>query len=200
MRLLIATHNAGKLEEFRALLKPKGIAVVGAAEFGLPEPAETGKSFEENARIKARAAVRATGLSALADDSGLEVAALAGAPGVATADWAATPRGRDFMVAMQRVFHALSEKGASEPWAARFRCTLVLAKPDGTEAVFEGAVSGHLVWPPRGRLGHGFDPMFVPEGDLRTFAEMSAEEKNAISHRARALAKFVQALPELLKR
>ena len=189
-RLLVATHNAGKLEEFRQLLGPLGIAVTGAAELGLAEPEETGTTFVENARIKAQAARAATGLPALADDSGLEVDGLGGLPGVWTADWAEGPGGRDFLRAMTRVRDELVARGVSAPWTARFRCTLVLAAPEG-ERVFEGAVEGELVWPVRGALGHGFDPMFVPEGRGLTFAQMTAAEKNAISHRGRALAAFL---------
>jgi XTP/dITP diphosphohydrolase len=190
-RLLVATHNAGKLEEFRQLLTPLGIQVTGAAELGLDEPAETGTTFVDNARIKALAAMAATGLPALADDSGLEVDGLDGAPGVYTADWAEGPGGRDFLRAMTRVHDELQARGTPQPWSARFRCTLVLAQPDGTEKVFDGKVEGHLVWPIRGAQGHGFDPMFVPEGSALTFAEMSVDAKNAISHRARALAAFL---------
>ncbi len=186
-RLLIATHNAGKLEEFRQILGPRGITVNSAAEHGLPEPAETETTFLGNARIKAHAAARATGLPALADDSGLEVAALDGAPGVFTADWAETAQGRDFVAAMEKTHAALIEKGAPAPWAARFCCTLVLAWPDGHDEVFEGTAEGHVIWPRRGADGHGYDPMFQPEGESRTFAEMTAAEKNARSHRAAAL-------------
>ena len=192
--LLIATHNAGKLLEFRKLLEPRGITVVSGAERSLPEPAETEDSFVGNARIKAHAASRATGLPALADDSGLQVAALDGAPGVHTADWAETPLGRDFDVAMARTHDALLDRGAPQPWTARFCCTLVVAFPDGTDQVFEGVIDGHLIWPPRGRAGHGYDPMFVPEGHARSFAEMDWDEKNAISHRGRALAAFMHAV------
>ncbi|MCC5983761.1 MAG: non-canonical purine NTP pyrophosphatase [Rhodobacteraceae bacterium] len=192
--LLIASHNAGKLMEFRQILGPRGITVTGAADHGLAEPAETESTFVGNARIKAHAAAQATGLPALADDSGLEVAALDGAPGVHTADWAETPRGRDFMQAMERTHAELVARAAPPPWGARFACTLVLAWPDGADAVFEGHAPGHLVWPPRGREGHGYDPMFVPEGETRTFAEMSWDEKNAISHRARAITALMTAL------
>lgn len=191
-RLLVATHNAGKLEEFRQLLAPLGVVVTGAADLGLAEPAETGTTFVDNARIKAQAARDATGIDAMADDSGLEVDALDGAPGVYTADWAEGPGGRDFLRAMTRVREAIGD--APPPWAARFRCTLVLARADGSEEVYEGAVEGELVWPPRGTLGHGFDPMFVPEGRGQTFAQMTPDDKNAISHRARALAAFLGAL------
>jgi XTP/dITP diphosphohydrolase len=193
-RLLVATHNAGKLEEFRQLLAPLGVAVIGAAELGLAAPAETGTTFAENARIKARAAQAATGLPALGDDSGLEVDGLGGAPGVHTADWAEGPGGRDFLRAMTRVRDELLGRGVAPPWTARFRCTLVLADPGGGERIFEGVVEGELVWPVRGALGHGFDPMFVPEGRGRTFAEMDAAEKNAISHRGQALAAFLAAV------
>jgi XTP/dITP diphosphohydrolase len=187
-RLVLATHNAGKRAEFADLLEPRGIAVVSAGELGLPEPAETGTTFAENARIKAHAAARATGQPALADDSGIEIAALDGAPGVHTADWAATPAGRDFGRAMRRAHDALIASGAAEPWRARFVCTLVLAWPDGQEALVAGAVAGRFVWPPRGPGGHGYDPAFQPDGHDASFAEMATEAKNRISHRARALA------------
>jgi len=186
-KLLIATHNAGKLEEMRALFAPTGIAVVSSKMLSLPEPEETESTFLGNARIKAHAAARASGLVALGDDSGLEVDALDGQPGVYTADWAETPAGRDFAMAMSKVHDALIAADAVEPWTARFRCTLVLAWPDGHEEVFEGAAEGKLIWPIRGVEGHGFDPMFVPDGNARTFAEMRHDEKNRISHRARAM-------------
>ncbi|HRO13503.1 MAG TPA: RdgB/HAM1 family non-canonical purine NTP pyrophosphatase [Paracoccus sp. (in: a-proteobacteria)] len=185
-RLLVATHNAGKLEEMRALFAPHGIEVVGAAEINLAEPAETEETFVGNARIKARAAMEATGLPVLADDSGITVDGLEGAPGVHTADWAETPQGRDFMQAMARTWRELEARGVPEPRRAQFRATLLLIWPDGEEAVFEGVAPGRLVWPPRGALGHGYDPIFVPDGDTRTYAEMTAEEKNRISHRAAA--------------
>ena len=191
-RILIATHNAGKLEEMAQLFAPYGVSVTGAAELNLPEPEETETTFVGNARIKARAAMRATGLPALADDSGIEVEALDGAPGVYTADWAETPQGRDFMLAMTRTHELLEEKGAPHPRRARFRATLVLVWPDGEEAVFEGDVSGTLVWPVRGQLGHGYDPMFQPDGYEVTFAEMDAAQKNAISHRADAFGKLIR--------
>ena len=193
-RLLLATHNAGKLEEMRALLAPKGITVVGAAEMGLPEPEETEATFVGNARIKAHAAAKATGLPALADDSGIEVDGLGGAPGVHTADWATTPRGRDFGLAMERTWAALEEAEAPYPRTARFRATLVLAWPDGHDEVFEGTAEGEVVWPRRGAEGHGYDPMFQPAGETRTFAEMGAEEKNRISHRADAVRGLLAAL------
>lgn len=189
-RLLVATHNAGKLEEMRALFAPHGVEVVGAAEMGLGEPKETEMSFAGNARIKARAAMQATGLPVLADDSGITVDGLDGAPGVHTADWAETPSGRDFLQAMRRTWEELEARKVPEPWRAQFRATLLMLWPDGHEEIFEGVARGRLVWPPRGRLGHGYDPIFVPEGGTRTYAEMSADEKNAISHRAEAFRKL----------
>lgn len=191
--LLLATHNQGKVEEVRALLAPHGIALSSNADHGLPEPEETEDTFLGNARIKARAAAQATGLPALADDSGLEVEALGGLPGVRTADWAETPAGRDFGLAMARAHDALLASGAPEPWRARFVSVLVLAWPDGREESFEGRAEGRVVWPPCGPLGHGYDPVFVPEGFERTFAEMTAEEKNALSHRGKSIRAFVEA-------
>jgi XTP/dITP diphosphohydrolase len=190
-RLVVATHNRGKLEEIAALLAPHGVTATGAADLGLAEPAETEETFVGNARIKAHAAARATGLPALADDSGIEVAALGGAPGVHTADWAETPTGRDFGKAMRRTWEALEAADAPQPRRAAFRCTLVLAWPDGTDAVFEGKMDGRIVWPMRGTQGHGYDPIFEPEGYTQTFGEMDRWEKNRISHRADAFRKFV---------
>lgn len=191
-RLLVATHNAGKLDEMRALLAPYGIEVVGAGEMNLPEPAETETSFVGNARIKAHAAAKATGLPALSDDSGIEVDALDGAPGVYTADWAETPNGRDFAMAMTRTWAECEARNAPLPRTARFCSTLVLAWPDGHDEVFAGTVDGQLVWPMRGALGHGYDPMFMPKGYDITFAEMDSAEKNRISHRADAFRKLVE--------
>ncbi|KGJ05732.1 dITPase [Paracoccus halophilus] len=193
-RLLVATHNKGKLDEIRAMMAPHGIEVTSAGEMGLPEPAETEDSFVGNARIKARAAMQATGLPVLADDSGITVDGLDGAPGVYTADWAETPQGRDFMQAMTRTWDALEAKGVPEPRTAQFRATLVLLWPDGHEEIFEGIAPGRLVWPPRGQLGHGYDPIFVPDGHDITYAEMAPAQKNAISHRARAFQKLEAAL------
>jgi XTP/dITP diphosphohydrolase len=190
-RLLVATHNTGKLEEIAALLQPYGVAVIGAAEMGLPEPAETGTTFVENARIKAHAAANATGLPALSDDSGIEVEALGGAPGVYTADWAETPAGRDFVMAMARTWQALEDAAAPEPRRARFCCTLVLAWPDGHDEVFPGVMPGRIVWPMRGARGHGYDPIFQPDGHDLTFGEMDRWQKNRISHRADAFRKLV---------
>lgn len=189
--LLVATHNAGKLDEFRQIFAPLGITVRSAAEYDLPEPEETGTTFIENARLKAHAAAQATGLPALADDSGLEVAALGGAPGVYTADWAETPTGRDFVMAMEKTRSALVARNAPQPWHARFCCTLLLAWPDGHEEIFNGYAEGQLVWPRRGQDGHGYDPMFQPVGETRTFAEMTPDEKNARSHRGAAIKALV---------
>ncbi|WP_170468235.1 RdgB/HAM1 family non-canonical purine NTP pyrophosphatase [Ruegeria arenilitoris] len=191
-RLLVATHNKGKLEEMAHLLEPFGVTVVGAAEMDLPEPEETEDTFVGNARIKAHAAAKATGLPALSDDSGITIDALDGAPGVYTADWAETGNGRDFLMAMTRAHNELEAKNAQHPRLAQFRSTLVLAWPDGHDEVFEGVAPGHLVWPIRGEGGFGYDPMFVPEGYDITFAEMDRWEKNKISHRGRAVEMFVK--------
>ncbi|WP_370316044.1 RdgB/HAM1 family non-canonical purine NTP pyrophosphatase [Sagittula sp.] len=190
-RILVATHNKGKLEEIADLLKPFGVEVVGAAGMGLPEPVEDGTTFVENARIKAHAAAKATGLPALSDDSGIEIDALDKAPGVYTADWAETETGRDFVMAMTKSHDLLVQSGAPEPWTARFCCTLVLAWPDGHDEVFPGKMEGRVVWPMRGEQGHGYDPIFQPEGYDVTFGEMDRWEKNKISHRADAFRKFV---------
>ncbi|WP_204112586.1 RdgB/HAM1 family non-canonical purine NTP pyrophosphatase [Shimia biformata] len=191
-RLLVATHNKGKLEEIAHLLEPFGVTVVGAAEMDLPEPEETEDTFVGNARIKAHAAAKATGLPALADDSGIEVDALNGAPGVYTADWAETGQGRDFVMAMTRTHDELEKVNAPYPRTARFCSTLVLAWPDGHDEVFEGKVEGQCVWPMRGMDGFGYDPMFQPDGYDQTFGEMDRWEKNKISHRARAISAFVK--------
>jgi XTP/dITP diphosphohydrolase len=191
-RLLVATHNRGKLEEIADLLGPYGVEVVSAGDLGLPVPEETESTFVGNARIKAHAGARASGLPSLADDSGLSVDALGGAPGVQTADWAETPTGRDFDLAMQRLWRELVASGAPEPWTAQFRSTLVLAWPDGRDMVFEGVVPGRLVWPKRGLQGHGFDPVFQPDGHSATFGEMDRWAKNRISHRAEAFRHFVE--------
>lgn len=190
--LLVATHNKGKLEEMAHLLTPFGVKVVGAGEMNLPEPEETEDTFVGNARIKAHAAAQATGLPALSDDSGITIDGLDGAPGVYTADWAETENGRDFLMAMARAHTELEKRNAPHPRTAQFRCTLVLAWPDGHDEVFEGIAPGHLVWPIRGAEGFGYDPMFVPDGYDQTFAEMDRWEKNKISHRAKAVEKFVQ--------
>ena len=189
--LVVATHNEGKLEEISDLLQPYDVFLTSNADHQLPEPLETETSFVGNARIKAHAAAQATGLPALADDSGIEVDALNGAPGVYTADWAETGAGRDFGVAMTRVWQELERLAAPEPRLARFRCTLVLAWPDGHDEVFEGLMPGRIVWPMRGDQGHGYDPIFQPDGFELTFGEMDRWQKNRISHRADAFAKLV---------
>ena len=198
-KLVIASHNQGKVREIRALLAPFGIEPVSAGDLGLPEPEETGTSFAENALLKAHASAQGSGLPALADDSGLCVAALGGAPGVYTADWAERQPfeggpGRDWYMAMGKVEGKLAEIGLDADRSAAFVCTLAIAWPDGEEAVFEGRVEGHLTWPPRGTLGFGYDPVFVPAGGEQTFAEIAPEAKHAVSHRADAFAKLVAAV------
>jgi XTP/dITP diphosphohydrolase len=198
-RLVVATHNAGKLREIEELLGPFGIAPLGAATLGLEEPEETGSSFGENAVMKARVAARASGLVALADDSGLCVEALDGAPGIYSARWAGPTK--DFSAAMARVEHELEARAAPPPWRAAFISVLALAWPDGADETFEGRVDGDLVFPPRGTAGFGYDPIFRPDGHDRTFGEMSSEEKHgipadgslALSHRARAFQKLQRA-------
>ena len=191
-KLVIATHNAGKLVEIAELLKPYGISVTSAGELGLEEPEETEDSFAGNARIKAHFAAKASGLPALSDDSGITVDALDGAPGVYTADWAETPTGRDFPMAMKKVWDLLEAKNAAAPRTAAFNCTLCLAWPDGHDEIFEGRIEGRLVWPMRGENGFGFDPVFLPNGHELTFGEMDPADKKAISHRAEAFARLVQ--------
>ena len=191
-RLLVATHNRGKLEEIAKLLEEFEISVVSAGDLGLPEPVETEDSFVGNARIKAHAAAQATGLPALSDDSGITIEALDGAPGVYTADWAETPTGRDFVMAMTKTWDKLEAAAAPEPRLAQFRCTLVLAWPDGHDEVFEGVMAGQIVWPMRGDQGHGYDPIFQPLGSDLTFGEMDRWQKNRISHRADAFRKLVE--------
>jgi XTP/dITP diphosphohydrolase len=184
--LILATHNAGKLREVAALLAPFGLAVQSAGARGLPEPAETETSFIGNARIKALAAARATGLPALADDSGFSAAALDGAPGVHTADWAIQPDGtRDYARAMALVAERCGDNPDRRAW---FSCALVLAWPDGHTEAFLGEAHGRWIFPPRGDRGFGYDPIFVPEGHAETFGELAPEAKHAISHRAHAFA------------
>ena len=190
-RLVVATHNQGKLEEIAALLEPYGVELSSNADHGLPEPEETETTFVGNARIKAHAAAKATGLPALADDSGIEVDGLDGAPGVYTADWAEGPHGRDFVKAMTRTWTELEECYAPFPRTARFCSTLVLAWPDGHDEVFPGTVEGQVVWPMKGDQGHGYDPIFQPDGFDITFGEMDRWEKNKISHRADAFQKLI---------
>lgn len=202
-KLVIATHNAGKLKEIRELIEPFGFEVTSAGELGLPEPEEDGTTFEHNARLKAIAAMEATGLPALSDDSGLCVDALDGEPGVYTADWAELPDGsRDFDMAMRNVEEKLQAKGADtrEKRTGSFNATLCLAWPDGHCEFYKGVAQGHLVWPPRGDVGFGYDPVFVPDGHERTFGEMTSHEKHgwqpgqpdALSHRARAFQIFAR--------
>lgn len=189
--LLAATHNKGKVEELKALFEPHGFRVVSAIELGLDEPEETEATFAGNALLKARAAMRASGLPALSDDSGLAVTALGGEPGIYSARWAGEPR--DFYRAMERVEQALQASGSADR-SAKFVCALAVAWPDGQEAVFEGEVHGTLVWPPRGTRGFGYDPVFVADGETITFGEMDPDRKHAMSHRAEAVKKLRAAL------
>ena len=186
--LVIASHNAGKVAEIGALIAPLGIEVLGAASLGLAEPEETGADFLANAELKARAAAEATSLPALADDSGLDVAALAGAPGIHSARWAG--EGRDFTFAMRRVHQEMTDSKNPDT-RARFVCALALVWPDGHLESVEGEVAGRITWPPRGDRGFGYDPMFIARGESLTFAEMEPNAKHAISHRADAFAKLV---------
>jgi XTP/dITP diphosphohydrolase len=189
--IIVASHNVGKISEIGDLLAPFGVASVGADALGLDEPEETGTDFIANAELKAHAAAMATGRPALADDSGLAVDALDGAPGIYSARWAQTPDGtRDFAFAMQKVETALAQK-PDAPRTARFICALSLAWPDGHAESFEGQVAGTLVWPMRGDNGFGYDPVFLPLGSELTFGEMSPQAKHAISHRADAFAQLV---------
>ncbi|WCT78459.1 RdgB/HAM1 family non-canonical purine NTP pyrophosphatase [Novosphingobium humi] len=195
-KIVIATHNLGKLAEMQKMLAPYGLECVSAGELGLEEPEEVGTTFIENALIKARFAAVESGLPALADDSGLCVEALGGRPGVYTADWAERhwyegPEGRDWFMAMGKVEGLLCEQGPDVGRAAHFACVLALAWPDGVDAVYEGRVDGTMTWPPRGRLGFGFDPVFIPRGYDQTFAEIPPADKARISHRADAFAKLV---------
>lgn len=189
-KLVIASHNEGKVREIGALVAPFGVAVVSAAELGLQEPEETGTTFRENAELKARAAAQASALPALADDSGLSAHALGGAPGIQSARWAETGNGRDFRQAMKRLEAALAGKTDR---SAHFVCALALAWPDGHVECFEGRVDGSLVWPPRGDRGFGYDPMFIANGHEITFGEMEPAAKHAISHRAMAFRRLVDA-------
>lgn len=209
-KIVVASHNEGKLREIADLIAPFGFEAKSAKEYGLPEPDETGTTFEENAYIKAHAAATATGLPALSDDSGLMIEALGGQPGVYTANWAETDDGtRDFGLAMQRAEVAMQEVGATTPdkRKGKFVAVICLCFPDGAAEYFRGEAEGTLVWPPRGELGFGYDPVFRPDGHERTFGEMTAEEKHgwkpgmqeALSHRARAFKKFAEAKLELGK-
>jgi XTP/dITP diphosphohydrolase len=195
-RLVIATHNAGKLREISALLAPYGIECLSAGQLGLPEPEETGTTFAQNALLKAHAAAKAAQIPALADDSGLSVTALGGRPGVYTADWAERQwfegdPGRDWYMAMGKVEGLLAQQGPDVDRSCWFSSTLAIAWPDGDEVVYEGRIDGTFSWPPRGTMGFGYDPVFVPNGHDVTFAELDPAEKNHISHRADAFAKLV---------
>ena len=187
-QLVVASHNAGKVREIADLLAPLGLAVQSAGDLDLPEPEETEATFAGNALLKARAAATASGLPALADDSGLCVAALGGHPGIYSARWAG-PR-KDFSLAMQLVWDTVVRSGNPDR-SAHFVCVLALAFPDGRAETFAGRVDGTLVWPPRGDKGFGYDPLFVPDGHPLTFAEMDPAAKHAMSHRAQAFAQFV---------
>ncbi|HEY2070532.1 MAG TPA: RdgB/HAM1 family non-canonical purine NTP pyrophosphatase [Rhizomicrobium sp.] len=193
-RLVIATHNPGKLREMRVLLEPYGFDAVSAGDLGLPEPEETGLTFAENAALKARAAADASGSLALADDSGLAVTALDGAPGIYSARWAG--EAKDFAFAMARVERELKEKRAAD-LSAKFVSALALAHPHGEMEIFEGEAPGHLTFPPRGDKGFGYDPIFVMEGETKTFGELENAYKHTISHRARAFAKLQARLESL---
>ncbi len=193
-KLVIASHNRGKVREIGHLLAPFGVDTISAADLNLPEPDETETTFAGNARLKAVAAATASGLPALSDDSGLAVDALDGAPGIYAARWARIPRieggGRDFDMAMWRVWTEMQDRGG--PKSARFICALCLAYPDGRTAVYEGTVEGHIIWPPRGDKGFGYDPIFQAIGDRQTFAEIEPAEKHVKSHRADAFSKFLR--------
>ena len=186
-KIVIATHNKGKLEEFAELLKPHGVTTFSAGGLSLPEPEETEDNFRGNAKVKALSAMTHSGLIAIADDSGLCVDALGGDPGVYTADWAGPTR--DWNMAMRLVEEKLQAAGAATvaERKGQFKCTLCVMWPDGVERYYEGVAPGTLVWPPRGQLGHGYDPVFVPDGQEQTFAEMTHDKKNSLSHRGRAL-------------
>ena len=194
-KLVVATHNSGKLREIRDLLAPYGIECVGAAELDLPEPEETGNTFVDNAELKAREAADLSGLPALSDDSGLSVDALHGMPGIFSARWAEDEAGnRDFGRAMERVWREVEEAGPEAGHDAHFTCVLSIAWPDGDIESFEGKVHGTIVWPPRGDRGFGYDPIFVASGMDKTFAEIEPAQKHAISHRAEAFRNLVAAL------
>jgi XTP/dITP diphosphohydrolase len=192
-RLVVATHNPGKVREIGALLAPFGVEAVSAGELDIPEPDETGSTFAENACQKAVHSAKHSGLPALADDSGLEVQALGGDPGIYSARWGGPEK--DFNKAMEKVHLALEEKGASTPdeRRANFICVLALAMPDGSCKTYEGKVFGHIVWPMQGARGFGYDPIFMPDGHDITFGEMDPEKKHEMSHRARAFQLFVKA-------
>lgn len=190
-RLVIASHNAGKVREIGDLLAPFRVEAVSAGALNLPEPEETGSTFIANAELKARAAALGSGLPALADDSGMCVDAINGDPGIYSARWAGPTK--DFGIAMRKVWEAVQATGKAPPHVAQFVCVLSLAWPDGHCESFEGIVPGTLAWPPRGNQGFGYDPMFVADGDTRSFGEMPSAEKHAISHRARAFRLLIDA-------
>ena len=187
-KIVIATHNKGKAKELAELFASVGVDTVSAGDLGLPEPEETGQSFVENATLKAEAAARASGLPAVADDSGLEVSALGGAPGIHAARWGGPQK--DFGLAMERVHRELEASGSTDR-TARFVCALAYARPNKETIVAEGKFAGTLVWPPRGTRGFGYDPIFLPDGYSETFGEMDPDRKNFISHRMRAFERLI---------
>jgi XTP/dITP diphosphohydrolase len=189
-QIVLASHNKGKLKEIGHLLKPFGISVISASDLGLDEPEETENTYAGNARIKAHFAAKASGKPALSDDSGFSVEILDGAPGVYSADWAETSNGRNFSMAMSKIWDKIQH--AEKPCKAKFCCTLCLAWPDGHDELFEGSINGEIAWPPRGNNGFGYDPMFIAEGMHQTFGEMLPTDKHLISHRADAFKKFIK--------
>ncbi|MDB9697094.1 RdgB/HAM1 family non-canonical purine NTP pyrophosphatase [Amylibacter sp.] len=189
-QIVLASHNKGKLKEIGHLLKPFGISVISASDLGLNEPEETENTYAGNARIKAHFAAKASGKPALSDDSGFSVEILDGAPGVYSADWAETSNGRNFSMAMSKVWDKIQH--AEKPCKAKFCCTLCLAWPDGHDELFEGSINGEIAWPPRGNNGFGYDPMFIAEGMHQTFGEMLPTDKHLISHRADAFKKLIK--------
>ena len=189
-QIVLASHNKGKLKEIGHLLKPFGISVISASDLGLDEPEETENTYAGNARIKAHFAAKASGKPALSDDSGFSVEILDGAPGVYSADWAETSNGRNFSMAMSKIWDKIQH--AEKPCKAKFCCTLCLAWPDGDDELFEGSINGEIAWPPRGNNGFGYDPMFIAEGMHQTFGEMLPTDKHLISHRADAFKKLIK--------
>ena len=189
-QIVLASHNKGKLKEIGHLLKPFGISVISASDLGLDEPKETENTYAGNARIKAHFAAKASGKPALSDDSGFSVEILDGAPGVYSADWAETSNGRNFSMAMSKIWDKIQH--AEKPCKAKFCCTLCLAWPDGHDELFEGSINGEIAWPPRGNNGFGYDPMFIAEGMHQTFGEMLPTDKHLISHRADAFKKLIK--------
>jgi len=189
-QIVLASHNKGKLKEIGHLLKPFGISVISASDLGLDEPEETENTYAGNARIKAHFAAKASGKPALSDDSGFSVEILDGAPGVYSADWAETSNGRNFSMAMSKIWDKIQHAG--KPCKAKFCCTLCLAWPDGHDELFEGSINGEIAWPPRGNNGFGYDPMFIAEGMHQTFGEMLPTDKHLISHRADAFKKLIK--------